>query len=515
MDSGVAFEDRRRGAILGVVLVVVGLVSFIGMGLLELAARDAEEASKALLNARAFWMAEAGVQRITKRLFDQLNGDVGNQTLGRGSYQVWLYDAADPPYAIARGRAGGVERYIRVNLAYLADPYEEAVFGAGESSKEWVLDLRGTGDPNHKDVGGRDIINGNVFVGGDFFMAGESEVNAAPPPNTYSLNGDVEAVGSITIGPDASVDGNQMPGATPRTAPDLRAMDYANNNSYSINQIFDDLGIFSGHLPVGHPLRDVVVKNPVNRGAECASTPGDDFFFEPVNINSSGGSKDARTPLDLGDGKIYYVDGDAWFHSYNTWGFKVEGQATIVTTGDMHISDNIKYKDSSSLLGLVALGEYDLLGNLDRGGDIYFGDPQFGTLFTVDAFMFAGNDFLYNTRVNGGGQAEPVSGFEVFGNFAAVNRVVVNRDWYKPEGQAGGVRRPAVYQHATGEWVDFHDPTRILTAAEIADMKHYQMKVTYDERIWKSATQPPGLPRGEGTIYGGMTGWQEINAGDV
>ena len=195
-DSAPKREDRRQGAILGVVLVVVGLVSFIGVGLLELAARDAEETSRAVINTRAFWLAEAGMQRITKRLFDQLSGDVATTDFGYGNYQVWLYDKAIIPYAVALGQSGSSKRYIRANLIYLGGPFETAVFGANEAGGEWVLDLRGIGDPVQSgpdEVGGRDIINGNVFVAGDFFMTEESEVNALPSPNIRERNGDVEA----------------------------------------------------------------------------------------------------------------------------------------------------------------------------------------------------------------------------------------------------------------------------------------------------------------------------------
>ncbi len=503
-------DDPRRGAILGVVLVVVGLVSFIGMGLMELAARDGEEASKAVSNTRAFWLAEAGVQRIVKRLYDGTPGNVGNRTLGYGKYRVWLHDTADPPYAVARGRAGSSDRYIRVDLVYLASPYEDTVYGGGAGGGDWVLDLRGSGDPNSwNDRGGRDIINGDIYANGDLYMDEDSEVNPAPAPNTYNLNGDVEVTGGITVDGSASISGGQTTGVDPRESPDLNAMDYANNNTYDIAQIFDDLGISSGYLPAGHPLRDVVMKNPSGRTSECASTTGDDFFFEPRVCNNNGAdSHEARTPLDLGDGNLYYVDGEVWFHSDYVYGFEVDGQATIVATHDVHISDNLKYKDSTDLLGLIALGEYDAGGDLDSGGNFYFGDPEFGTLFTVDAFMFAGNDFLYNTRSTGPGQEEPESGFEVYGNFAAINRVSVNRDWYRPSG--GGSRRAAWYDHSTDEWKDVvtDDP---LTPGEISGMRHYRMKVSYDERIRDPTTQPPGLPEGGGSIFGGMVGWAEVN----
>ncbi|NQU40778.1 MAG: hypothetical protein HQ523_12560 [Lentisphaerae bacterium] len=504
-------QDPRAGAILGVVLVMVVLVSFVGMGLMELAARDGEEASRALTNARAFWLAEAGAKRIVRRLYDGTSGSITWSDLGAGDYEVALFDTADPPYAVAHGRAAAAERSVRVNLVYLAAPYENAVSGGNASGTPWTLTLGGTGTPDSNDRGGSDIVNGNVFANGDLFMAGTSQINAAPTPNTYGLSGDAEVTGGITLNGSASISGDQLPGSSPREIPDLLAMDYPNNHTYDVGKIFSDLGISSGYLPVGHPLRDEVVMNPGNRSAECASTPGDDFFFEPRSITSAGpNDKTAVTPLDLGDGHIYYVDGDAWFNSHSTYGFRVDGQATIVSGGNIHISDNLKYKDSSSLLGLVALGEYDAGGNLDSGGNVYFGDPEFGTLFTVDAFMFAGDSFLYNTRANGGGQEEPQSGFEVFGNFAAINQVTIYRDWYEVDrSRRGASRRAAVYDPVSGQWKDASNG-HILTSSEIGGLRHYRMKVTYDERIWNPETQPPGLPRGGGSIFGGMTSWEEV-----
>lgn len=537
--------DSRSGAILGIVLIVVGMISFVGVGLMELAARDGEEASKALLNARAFWMAEAGAQRMIKRLYDGTEGDVANRTLGYGAYRVWLHDDVDPAYAVARGRAGSVDRFVRVDLTYLAPPYEGTVFGGNEDGTPYTFFLGGTGDPDWSDRGGRDIINGNVYVNGDLYMEGESEINAAPTPNTYNLNGDAETTGDIHVHDGGTIAGDQISGASLHGVPDLQAMDYPNNNTYDIAAIFEaeeDAGnVVNGYLPVGHPLRDVVVKNPGTRASECASTPGDDYFFEPRYVGSAGTPETAVTPLDFGDGNVYYVDGEAWFNHHGTYGFEVDGQATIVSSGDIHVSDNLAYRDDSSLLGLVALGEYDALGNRISGGDVYFGDPEFGTLYTVDAFMFAGNDFLYNTRSNGGGQEEPDSGFKVFGNFSAIHQVVIYRDWYDGattsevwvrgrwrwggwgtgwqwvpghwETQTVTEPRAARYDPDADQWVDALTGVA-LSESEVDSMRHYQMQVTYDERIWSAETQPPRLPSGTGSIFGGVIGWQEVNTSD-
>ena len=49
-----------------------------------------------------------------------------------------------------------------------------------------------------------------------------------------------------------------------------------------------------------------------------------------------------------------------------------------------------------------------------------------------------------------------------------------------------------------------------LSDAEVNSLRHYQMAITYDDRVRTQETQPPGLPKGKGTIFGGLKYWQEI-----
>jgi hypothetical protein len=274
-----------------------------------------------------------------------------------------------------------------------------------------------------------------------------------------------------------------------------------------VSKIFKDAGVDWGYLPSDNELYDVMVKNPTDRSNECATTSGDDYFLEPSKVDNFGAQyKDAKTPLDLGENRVYYVDGDVWIHSPRTYGFLVEGKVTVVATGDIHVSDNVKYADSESLLGLVALGKYDDSGNLVSGGNIYFGDPRFGTLSTASAFMFAADSFLYNTDSVSRSSAEPTSGIEIFGNLNAMNQVSIERDWYTNNGKS----RPAYYDSDTGQWVDL-ETKKALSAKEVSSLRHYQMGITYDDRVRSQETQPPGLPKEKkGTIFGGLKAWQEL-----
>jgi len=95
----------------------------------------------------------------------------------------------------------------------------------------------------------------------------------------------------------------------------------------------------------------------------------------------------------------------------------------------------------------------------------------------------------------------------VNGNFAAINQVSVWRDWYNTGGH--GVAKSAYFDSSTGQWIDT-DVGSVLSAVEINTLRHYQMIVNYDDRVRSSETQPPGLPRGEGTIFNGVTNWEEL-----
>ncbi|GAG18685.1 unnamed protein product, partial [marine sediment metagenome] len=59
------------------------------------------------------------------------------------------------------------------------------------------------------------------------------------------------------------------------------------------------------------------------------------------------------------------------------------------------------------------------------------------------------------------------------------------------------------------QWVDL-ETGAALTAAEISSLRHYQMTVNYDDRIRTIGTQPPGLPKGAGTIFSGLKYWEEL-----
>ncbi|GAG24429.1 unnamed protein product, partial [marine sediment metagenome] len=81
------------------------------------------------------------------------------------------------------------------------------------------------------------------------------------------------------------------------------------------------------------------------------------------------------------------------------------------------------------------------------------------------------------------------------------------RDWYDAE--ATGIAMPGYFDPGISQWVDLESGAA-LSSTEISSLRHYQMQITYDDRVRTQDTQPPGLPRGEGGIFAGITHWEEL-----
>jgi hypothetical protein len=508
----------------GIAIVAVTLftlvLTLLGLAVLVVANSEIKLVKKDVERSRAFYLAEAGVEMFRAKLSNGIFEGVEETELGDGTCRVDYYPDdpnADGPYAIATGIVGSQTKQIQVDATFLAPPYECAIYAGGMDGTQWTLLLRGTGNPTPitgGNYGGKDQINGNVFAKGDAAMYQESSVNPPLGANPFNLQGDVDATGTIDLYDTATISGDVNEGAPLLDPPDLIGMNYAVNNTHNVNQYFADAGVTQGYLPMGNTLRDVFAINPSNMTAECATTAGDDFFLTPSSSFIGGSWNTAPTPLNVGEGRVYYIDGDLWIHSKSTYGFTVTGKATIVVTGNIHLCDNTIYADVNSMLGMVALGKYNESGELASGGDVYFGDPTTGTLYVSSAMMFAANNFLYNSMAIGTFSAEPESGFIINGNISALNQVSLDRDWYTSSTYWNGwkwveTRRPCRYNPATGQWVDVGTGA-VLTSTQISSIKHYQMIINYDDRVRSRSTQPPGLPRGVGTIFDGLRNWEEL-----
>jgi hypothetical protein len=507
---------KMKGIVLPIVIAIILILVITGLAILTMTEQNSILGEIDANKTKAFYFAEAGLAKMAEKLQKPIIGNLNEvltEPLEGGSYRVSIDTSTFPCYVTSTGISGTIQKKVRVKATFLAPPYEDAIWAMNKSGTAYNFTMSGTGNPTltgSGNQGGKDTVNGDLFINGNAYLFQQSSIGPAPAPNTYQLHGDLDATGSISLDASVSVAGSKNQNATLPAGfslADLINMNYATNNTYNVSQVFTDAGVSSGHLPSGNPLRDVFVKNPSDRNAECASTSGvDDYFFEPSTGFIGGSWNTAPTPLHAGSNRVYYIDGDLWVDSKNdTYGFTMDGKVTIVVTGNIHISDNLVYKDSNSMLGLVALGKYNGTGNLISGGNIYFGDPTYGTLNQFSGMMFAANNFSYNMTTTGAWTAEPSSGFIINGSFAAVNQVNIVRNWYT----SGMTSKPAVYNPSTGQWVDAQTGTA-LTATQKAQMRHYQMIINYDERVRNQEGRPPGLPTGGTKIFAGFSNWEEL-----
>ncbi len=510
---------KEKGFVLIAVIVIVVIFAITGMAILTLAQHEVTLNRIDADKAKAFYLAEAGLAKMQERLQKPFKDDINaalEDSLETGSFKVELDTSKNPCYVTSKGTSGNIDEKVRVQVTFLAPPLEHAVYAMNSDESDWDFQLRGTGNPvshghsSGAESGGKDMINGDIFVNGDAFLFEESSVNPAPAPNPWESKGDVGATGDIHVLDSADISGDANPHSEHPDLVDLESMDYEHNNTHNVEKIFDDAGVISGHLPNDNELRDVFVKNPSDRSEECSATTDDDYFLEPSTGFIEGSDKTAETPLHAGQDRIYYIDGDLWVHSKNdTFGFNMDGKATIVVTGNIHICDNLAYADDKSMLGLVALGKYDDSGQLISGGNIFFGDPRYGTMYVVSGMMFAAKDFLYNTDAISRKAGEPTTGFTVNGNFAAMGDVSVERDWYSAGTGYGSTAKPARYNSNTGQWEDAETGVT-LNSTQVSSIRHYQMIVNYDDRVRNKDTQPPGLPRGGTKIFAGFSNWQQL-----
>jgi hypothetical protein len=332
-----------------------------------------------------------------------------------------------------------------------SDIYDHALF-AGNSS----------GDPLYKlKLGGTkaqaDLVNGDVYSGGAVAVTGNATVTGA-----------IRADGAIT-------------GATGETGvsqpiPDIAAMDYPNTADFKVGQLFlgatyksDELGGKAYQVDEKNPAH-IFRKNPSDRASDINSTSKNDYFLEDPyeTMTTDEGSTGANAckitlsglsgePGSNGNHKVYFIDGNLWVHNMNVFSFKIDHnepngvQVTFVAKGNIYFSDNVFY-DNTGEDGIAFIAMKDT--KVADSGNIYFGDPEYGTLEQMHAFMYAENNFI-DKNLSASGSAKVT----VYGNMTAGNKVDIQRDY---------------------------------------GTQHSKLTVNYDGRISSGDLDMPGLPTTEG-----------------
>ena len=227
----------------------------------------------------------------------------------------------------------------------------------------------------------------------------------------------------------------------------------------------------------GHIFR----KNPSDRAIETASTTKDDYFledpYEPVRTDSGqDGTQAYEISLDTGGNatnirRVYYIDGNLWIHNYQTFSFNFKSapqgvQITFAVRGNIYIADNIFYDKTLDGVAFVALKD----ANEANSGNVYFGDPVFGTLLTMDGFIYAENDFYdINLSANGSKQVT------LNGTMSAGNHVAIQRTFGR---------------------------------------QHSRLTVNFDDRIKRGLLDIPGSPaRGATQLEYSVVSWIDLGSG--
>ena len=290
-----------------------------------------------------------------------------------------------------------------------------------------------------------------------------------------------------------------------------------------------------------------VMKNPSDRVTENTSTTGNDYYLDGTQpggelISGKSGQRGAQRLVDFaavsGQPPIILADGNIWFNSLDSYGFAINGRATIVATNDVLLSDNMIYKDGLSNTNSATA---DMLG-LVGARDIWYGDPRFGTFYEGSGIMLAGRDFNFVFYDSSLTPKTPDNAITLNGTMLANRQIAVFRDFANPSNPnatcAGGTTgcQPIRFDpsntscgSADGCWrfiardangnITF-DATKApfrecrglgACAAGTAVISHYQMTLNYDNRLFPgSSLTPPGLPGGAGLIFANSwRDWQE------
>ncbi len=378
---------------------------------------------------RALLAADAGVAHALVNLTADNPANLGDaenpMAFGGGSYFATIADNGDGSFTVVStgsqaSEAAAVEAVIAPDGGGV---FTNAVF-AGNSSEDPAYDLEfgGTGTQ-------ADNIIGDVYSGGNVLATG-----------TPDFDGIVRADGTIT--------GTSGEEGVSQPIPDLASMNYASSADFDVASLFssatygadiwgNNAGGNAWQLPEANPAH-IFRKNPSNRSAQLASTVKDDYFledpYETVTVGSNPDGSDAYQfsfsgiggePGVSSNGKVFYIDGNLWLNNTKTYSLGIGNtvssgvQVTFVVNGNVYLSDNLFYKNGNDGLAFIAMkdpGEED-------SGNIYFGDPNFGTLKLLNAFMYAENDFYDNNLSASGSSTVTLNG-----NMSAGNQVLIQRD---------------------------------------------------------------------------------------
>ena len=417
-------EDQRGAALVMVFVLTAVIAMFVSIALTHTSATS-REVSAETNRIQALYLAEAGISAglnqiaISRRTGAPVSSTIGSPDSPRsliGDYWTTITNNGDDTFRItATGAVGTSTRTLEVIAAPVPPgPFEHSMFAGNFSGDSaYSLELGGVGSQ-------ADIISGDVYSGGDVFFNDDA-----------TLNGSLRAGGSIT--------GIEGIAGVHMDLPRVLDIDYEQFNDHDVAELFkssdrrfDSLGGWADQLGSSSPAH-IFRRNPSDRVRDTQNTVGDDYFLEDpfegigVDWNQDGSDATVVTLPESANNSVFFIDGNLWLHNRRTLSLKLRAnngdpiRVTFVVKGNIYFSDNLFYDDPSvDGAAFIALSEE----GREDSGNIYFGDPSFGTMAFAESMLFAENNFVDNNL-----STSSNARMELRGNMTAGNQVAINRDF--------------------------------------------------------------------------------------
>lgn len=345
-----------------------------------------------------------------------------------------------------------------------------------------------------------DYIDGDVYVNGDIKIQGET-----------NIFGDVDAAGSEDTDPN---DGVSTPDGEVTGAPVTGTA--TNNSSYVAPP---DLSDPTGDgVSTYDTIADIVVDTSNHgstgtgfiRGEQSASTYGllgGVGTHDNPHFHLQNGSSHTLSFGQSRDQKLILIKGNLWIHDLSSLTIDMptgsDVQVTIVVEGNLYIADDLQYNNTNNAILFIVKGDDDnpesyvdenrnyqydageqlmnddgdgtYEGPVEGQGNVFFGDPRFGTGGVTDGYIYAQNNvYLVNPPPNVAHASGQDAIFGVYGFLSA-----------------GGI-------------MDLGD--------RAGGANYNNFRVTYDPRLANGEVTFKGMPKTQGGGWQGLVveSWREV-----
>jgi hypothetical protein len=220
-----------------------------------------------------------------------------------------------------------------------------------------------------------------------------------------------------------------LPNLDPLRIPGPDDVDVATEFNDYATWVNSAIGGQAWQIPEEHPSH-IFRMNVSDRSSEVNSTAKNDYFLEdpyeamastaPITFSGTSGDPGVDS-----SNKVFFIDGNLWVHHATAMSFLIDHlqsesvTVSFVVKGNIYFSDDVLTKNpETDGLAFIALIDPDVADS----GNIYFGDPAFGTLDTMTGYMYAENNFYDNNLGTSGSTRVTIKGLMSAGNHVAINR---------------------------------------------------------------------------------------------